>query len=98
MNIDEVKEKIISIYPNVVMMEDTHVYGVMKSCKYILMSRPPKGKESFVQDRHLKLDYRNFWSALEFIHLMSSWRETEEECWFEAWETIEKLTLERLNV
>ena len=97
MNTDEVKKKIISIYPNAIMVDDTHNYGSLQSWRYILLSNPPKGKENDVQDGRLSIDYKNFWTRLEPIHLLSDWHSTEDECWLEAWTKIEKKTLDKLD-
>jgi hypothetical protein len=89
------KDKILNVYPDAFIIEDTHIYGQLEKgvqLPFILMMTGLPNMT--ILDRKLKMDYFSYYNR-NLLKPLSSWCATEDQCWKQAWE---KLEIKLINI
>jgi hypothetical protein len=104
------KEKVLSVYPDVILFEDEHIYSLKESENYDFLNKhpfsvfktiaPDERIKFSIKENYLKADYqkisRFFISSINDNRLIK-WFATKSLAWKDAWKAIEQNILDKLE-
>ena len=83
------RAKILENFPDAVILKDNHNYGgFLKSTpNFILVHKLPQNLQNKVKNDIIEVDYHSVWPTK--IATLSSWKFSVDDCWTDAWKTVQ---------
>ncbi len=81
------KTKVLSAYPDAIMVEDTHNYGDYGAALPFVLIRTPVGNVEKIENGKMLIDWYKMYPRT-IIKPLSTFCKTEEECYKDAWNRI----------
>jgi len=87
-----IKEKVLNVYPDAVLLQDSHNYGSQPGgqFQYIIVHNIPKEFICHIQNGIIIMDLESI--IKNNFHVLSKWSSVSEEAWNSAWIQIEEKT------
>jgi hypothetical protein len=91
------QKQVCSVYPDAVVVKDSHNYGSQNSnLNFIILKAIPLEFLTTIINNEVVLDFPHIRNKIQ-IHPLSTWQENAKDAWQNAWEVIEKKLAVKLS-